>query len=132
MKKRKKITQKIYNDFMKFKFDGKNPFNKKSLEVAKLNYWKIVKPEFPYDRVLKTHFILVPLEEKKYFCDLSIEAQNEFFCFRYKPEVLKKYVGDIDYFLVNNEKNMTVKCIFHAHIGNRKWWYHYPITLLFE
>lgn len=131
MKKRTKKLQKIYNDFMKFKFDGKNPFNKKSLEVARFDYWKIVKPEFPYNRVLNTHYILVPFEEKQYFFNLSDEAKKEFLKINNK-DVLRQYVGDIDYFLVNNEKNMTVKCIFHAHIGKRKWWYHYPITLLFE
>jgi len=107
---------------MIYTFDGKNPFNNRS-EVCRFNFWKVVIPKFQYNRVLKKHYVLVPLEEKKHFIDLREEAQEEFVTITSDLGRFFSDFGNIDYVLVNKDKNMTVKCIFHAHIGERKWWF---------
>lgn len=120
LKKRKKKNQKKYNHFIHYIFNGENPFERMD-NVHKLNYWRIIKPDFEYDRVLNAHYLLVPIRKTKYFVDLSDEAKKEFF--EIKSGGYSNTIGKMDYFLVNKDVNMTIKCIFHAHIGKRKWWF---------
>ena len=58
-------------------------------------------------------------------------AKKEFFALRSDLSMFYADVGNIDYFLVNKSSNMTVKCVFHAHIGTRKWWFFPIIERLF-
>lgn len=128
MKFRSKKLNKEYHYFKTYIWDGKNPFNDEKLIVKKTKHWKLVINKFGYDRILKEHFVLVPLAEEQYFENLPEEAKEEFY--KIKNENLLN--TEFDFFLVNDLRNMSVKFIFHAHIGKRKWWYRYPITLLFE
>lgn len=122
LKKRTKNRQKLYKLFMMYNFDGKNPFNRIE-EVYRFEHWKVLVPEWEYDRILSSHFLLVPLEEQRYFVNLSKEAKEEFFKIKSNPTKYCVGLGKIDYFLVNKDKEMTIKCVFHAHFGNRKWWF---------
>ena len=109
-------------------FDGKNPFNEKE-DIFRFNHWRIIKPDYEYDRVLNVHYLLVPIQETQYFNNLSEDAKKEFF--EIKSGEHSDKTGEMNYFLVNKDVNMTVKCIFHAHIGKRKWWFIPIIEKLF-
>jgi len=130
LKKRKKKLQKLYSLHMIYNFDGKNPFDNR-IEVCRFKYWKVVIPKFEYNRVLKKHYVLVPFEEKKHFIDLQKEAREEFFMITSDLNRFFVDFGNIDYVLVNKDKDMTIKCIFHAHIGERKWWFRPFVEKLF-
>lgn len=127
---RSKKLQKEYDYFLTYHWDGKNPFNNNDNLICKTKFWKVVKNIFYYDRVLSVHYNLVPLQEEEFFESLSLEAKNEFFEIK-NNGLLKKYGINFDFFLVNERRNMSVPFIFHAHIGKRKWWFRFPITLLF-
>lgn len=128
LKKRKRTNQKNYNHFIHYVFDGKNPFERMD-DVYKFKYWRIIKPDFEYDRTLNVHFLLVPIQKTKYFVDLSEEAKKEFFDI--KSGKYSYIIGKMDYFLVNKDANMTIKCVFHAHVGKRKWWFSPIVEKLF-
>lgn len=68
-------TKKMYTFYLK---------NKKSTLdglplIKKFKYWKLVKNEYPYDRIATRHDMLIPLRDFSSFQEVNPKERAEFF-----------------------------------------------------
>ena len=79
--------------------------------IEEWGYWKIVPDQFPYDRISKTHHLLVP---KRIFAsskDMTAEERKEY------ESILETYAKEnYDVYIKKLSDNKTVPGHYHLHL----------------
>lgn len=109
---RKPKTEKKYEKLEAFRENHKLKCPLcKAKNIKKFKYWKIIKNDFPYDRIASRHDMLVPIrhatEEK-----LNRKEQAEY------KKIKETYLEEssYDYFLEVSQKGKSIPSHFHMHL----------------
>lgn len=78
-------------------------------------YWKLIKNQFPYDKIASQHDLLVPKRKFEKETDMLEIERNGL-------DYIKKSLGkNYDAFIINTEYNRTVSSHFHIHCIKYKY-----------
>lgn len=77
--------------------------------IESFTYWKVIPNNFPYDRIARTHEMIIPLRHVREE-ELIEEERDEFF--KIKGSYLQKY----DYLLEATYKTKSIPQHFHIHL----------------
>lgn len=78
--------------------------------LIKFDYWKIIVNDFPYDRIAKTHHMVVPLRHVSE-SDLAHEEKDEL------SSMKEGYINDnYEYIIEATRKKKSIPAHFHLHL----------------
>ncbi|MBX4192088.1 hypothetical protein KW798_01230 [Candidatus Parcubacteria bacterium] len=78
--------------------------------LKEFTYWKIIPNDFPYDKVAKTHHMLIP---KRHSDEKNLTKEENEELWKIKPE----YINDqYDYILEATSKHKSIPAHFHLHL----------------
>lgn len=77
--------------------------------LEKFSYWKIIRNDFPYDRIATTHHMLVPLRHAKEM-ELTKDEYEEYLDIR-----KKRLEQGYDYVMTSTARMLSIPQHFHFH-----------------
>lgn len=107
--KRTPETERKYHEFL---MTNPIPF-KDAKVIMDFKDWQVIKNDFPYDFIFKTHHLLIPTERYRRFTDLPRLTQRRYHV------ILAALEDKYDTYFVNMPKNRTVLVHWHCHLA--KW-----------